>query len=105
MNKIEEFVNINNLLDCYQNLLTDKQKNVMQKYYKFDLSLMEISNELNISRSAVLDTIEKAKNKLMIYEEKLGFYKKSLQISNILKENNVKEKIIEEIEEVLENGI
>ena len=46
MNKIEEFVNINNLLDCYQNLLTDKQKNIMQKYYKFDLSLMEISNEL-----------------------------------------------------------
>ena len=41
----------------------------------------------------------------MIYEEKLGFYKKSLQISNILKENNVKEEIIEEIEEVLENGI
>ena len=105
MNKIEEFVNINNLLDCYQNLLTDKQKNIMQKYYKFDLSLMEISNELNISRSAVLDTIEKAKSKLMIYEEKLGFYKKSLQISNILKENNVKEEIIEEIEEVLENGI
>ena len=42
---------INQLLDWYDKLLTDRQLDVMKLYYREDLSLTEIAENLKISRS------------------------------------------------------
>lgn len=61
------------LLDCYGDLLTDHQRNVMELYYCEDLSLAEIGNPMGITRQAVLSLIKRTEGILLNYEEKLGF--------------------------------
>lgn len=61
------------LLDCYGDLLTDHQRNVMEQYYCEDLSLAEIGKPLGITRQAVMGVIKRTGNILSDYEEKLGF--------------------------------
>lgn len=61
------------LLDCYGDLLTDHQRNVMELYYCEDLSLAEIGTPMGITRQAVLSLIKRTENILLNYEEKLGF--------------------------------
>lgn len=61
------------LLDCYGDLLTEHQKNIMELYYCEDLSLAEIGNPFGITRQAVRDIIKRTENILLNYEEKLGF--------------------------------
>lgn len=97
MNNIEEFNFINDLYDLYRNLFTDKQILIMDKYYKFNLSLSEISDELNISRSAVLDSINHCKEKLKDYESILKLNEKHKKIKEILENNDVDDEIKEKI--------
>lgn len=61
------------LLDCYGELLTEHQKNIMELYYCEDLSLAEISEPLGITRQAVQNMLRRAEKVLLNYEEKLGF--------------------------------
>lgn len=61
------------LLDCYGDLLTEHQRNIMELYYCEDLSLAEISNPLGITRQAVRDIIKRTEGILLNYEEKLKF--------------------------------
>lgn len=64
------------LLDCYGELLTEHQKNIMELYYCEDLSLAEISEPLGITRQAVQNMLRRAEKVLLNYEEKLGFAKR-----------------------------
>jgi predicted DNA-binding protein YlxM (UPF0122 family) len=59
------------LYDFYGDLLTDRQKMIMQLYYEQDLSLGEIANELQISRQAVADNLKRSEAALEKYEEKM----------------------------------
>lgn len=61
------------LLDCYGDLLTEHQRNVMEMYYCEDLSLAEIGCPLRITRQAVRSLIKRTEDILLNYEEKLGF--------------------------------
>ena len=61
------------LLDCYGDLLTEHQQNVMELYYCEDLSLAEIAEPMGISRQAVRDIIKRTESVLLRYEESLGF--------------------------------
>ncbi len=70
---------INQLLDWYEKLLTDKQTLVMNLYYREDLSLTEIAENLKISRSAVYDQIKRTVKLLSNYEDKLNLIKKYQQ--------------------------
>ena len=74
--ELEKTELMNNLLDLYGELLTENQLNVMELYYMNDLSLSEIAEELNITRSAVHDTVKKASLALEMYESKLCLFKK-----------------------------
>ena len=56
MKNIEE---MNKLIDAYESLLTEHQRNVIKMYYADDFSLQEISEETSSSRSAVLDLIRR----------------------------------------------
>jgi len=61
------------LLDCYGELLTDKQREYMDLYYCSDLSLSEISEPQGITRQAVRDVIKRSEQILLDTEKKLGF--------------------------------
>lgn len=61
------------LLDCYGDLLTEHQRNVMELYYCEDLSLAEIGSPMGITRQAVMSLIKRTEGILLNYEEKLGF--------------------------------
>ncbi len=67
----KETLRINMLLDFYQTLLTKKQLDYMQLYFKKNLSLQEIGNLYDISRNAVYDNIKRAIKQLEDYEFKL----------------------------------
>lgn len=77
--EIDKFVHLNKLFILYKNLLTEKQSIILEYYFGEDLSLGEISEEMNVSRQAVHDTIKRCKSILIDYEEKLGLYKQELE--------------------------
>ena len=56
---IEKTQRINNLLDLYKDLLTNKQQEVMDMYFLYDLSLSEIAEDTNTTRAAVFDLIKR----------------------------------------------
>ena len=97
------------LLDYYGDLLTEKQRDIMQLYYYEDLSLSEIAENENITRQAVRDNLKKGERKLFDYEEKLEIMKKKKmqeeQIAIILSEISslTKNSTDKEVEEVLED--
>ncbi len=100
MPNIDEVVHINSLLDVYGRLLTESQLDVMKDYYQNDLSLSEISELRNISRTAVSDMLKQARQKLENYEEKIGLLK---SVSSL--EEKDKEHILDELLERIKNGI
>jgi len=65
------------LLDFYGDLLTEKQRDIMQLYYFEDLSLSEIAENENISRQGVHDAIKHAEQYLDDFEEKIGLFRKT----------------------------
>lgn len=60
------------LFDFYGDMLTDKQKEVMDLYYNEDLSLAEIAADSGITRQGVRDSIKRAEATLLELEERLG---------------------------------
>ena len=99
---MDEFVYYNNLFDIYGCLLTDKERETFTDYYQEDLSLSEIADANNVSRTAVQKTVKNVIEKLEYYENKLGVYNKNIILSSILGLDNIEE-IKEKIEEVLNN--
>lgn len=63
---------ISMLYDFYGELLTKRQKDVLQYYYGDDYTLGEIAESAGISRQAVYDTVRKAEKSLRSYESRLG---------------------------------
>lgn len=76
---------ISNLLDFYENLLTENQKQILSFYYNEDFSLSEIAENQGITRQGVRDTIKKAEAQLFDFEKKLQLYKKFIKRKKVLK--------------------
>ena len=81
--EIDRIVYVNELLDLYGNLLTEKQREVMFYYFSDNLSFGEIGLELGISRQAVSDTIKKSEQLLYFYEDSLKIYEMQDNILSI----------------------
>nr|WP_207754112.1 YlxM family DNA-binding protein [Gemmiger formicilis] len=64
---------ISYLLDFYGEVLTEKQRDVMEQYYNDDLSLAEIADNFGITRQGVRDSIKRGEGILLELEEKVGF--------------------------------
>lgn len=60
------------LLDIYGDVLTDKQKEMLELYYNEDLSLSEIAANDGISRQGVRDSIKRGEEALLNLDEKIG---------------------------------
>ena len=80
---MKDFVYYNNLFDIYGELLTENERENFKDYYQEDLSLSEIADEKNVSRSAIQKTIKNVIDKLNNYEDILRIYKKNIKISEI----------------------
>lgn len=94
---LEKKQRVNLLMDCYENLLTDKQRLYLRYYYHEDYSLSEIANELEVSRNAVFDNLKKAVHSLENYEEKLQLLKKHKERIDLIQQL---EKITQDTSEV-----
>lgn len=60
------------LYDFYGELLSKRQKQVMELYHEENYSLSEIAEEIGISRQGVYDALKNAERSLRGYEDKLN---------------------------------
>ena len=84
MDLIDKSIELINLYDLYQPLLTSKQKMYFEHYYFDDYSIGEIAENLEVSRNAVHDLIKRTVQKLYDYEEKLGLYQSYKDQAHVL---------------------
>lgn len=61
------------LLDFYGDVLTERQRDVMEQYYNDDLSLAEIADNFGITRQGVRDAIKRGEGIILELEQKVGF--------------------------------
>ena len=107
MADLESFLRYSELLNLYQNLLSETQKEILDDYFSFNLSFSEIAENRHISRSAVEDAISKGKRKLDDYENKLGSLK-ALNLIHVAKASTNDNEIafkLEEVERIMKHGI
>lgn len=102
MKKTEE---MNEYLDWYGSLLTTRQQQICDYYFKEDLSLAEIAENCEITRAAVLDAIHRSQKILLEYEEKLKLIEKyhaRVKIYGKIKKLNIEEvnQYLKEIEDL-----
>ncbi len=83
---LEKNIQICNLMDTYERLLTDKQRDILQKFYYYDNSLSEIAEEYGTTRQAVNDLIKRTTAILEDYESKLRLFEKYQEILSIVNE-------------------
>ena len=72
------------LLDFYGDMLTEKQREVVEAYYNEDLSLAEIAEDRDITRLGVRDAIKRAEQQLMEMEDRLGLAKRFKEVQDAL---------------------
>ncbi|MEG0898646.1 MAG: YlxM family DNA-binding protein [Oscillospiraceae bacterium] len=77
-------LDISILLDFYGDMLTEKQRDVVEFYYNEDLSLAEIAQNCGITRQGVRDSIKRAEAQLIQYEERLGLAERFDKIQSSL---------------------
>ncbi len=76
MKQVDKIFEYTLLYDFYGALLKDKNRLVFEDYMFNDMSLSEIAEELGITRQGVRDLVERSKQSLIGYEEKLGLIKR-----------------------------
>jgi predicted DNA-binding protein YlxM (UPF0122 family) len=82
----KDFTRIADLIDLYGALLTEKQRDIMVARFHQDFSLSEISENTQISRSAVQDTIKKTTEKLRTIEESVGFLQQKMHLAQAIQQ-------------------
>ena len=74
------------LLDFYGDMLTEKQRDVIDLYYNEDLSLSEIAEHENITRQGVRDSIKRGELTMLELEEKFHLVERSKKYSAVIGE-------------------
>lgn len=67
------------LLDFYGDMLTEKQRDVIDLYYNQDLSLSEIAEHEGITRQGVRDSIKRGEVYLFELEDKLKVFENYIE--------------------------
>ena len=96
---MEDRIYLIDLYDIYGELLNDKQKEYFEYYYFDNLSLGEISENINISRNGIHKVLKLTESKLNLYESKLRLYEKNKKLNDIIKDID-DEKIKKQLEEI-----
>lgn len=74
--RIDDITQASLLYDFYGQLLSKRQREVMELYHEENLTLAEIADEFGISRQGVHDALKNAEKSLDQYEKKLGLVAK-----------------------------
>lgn len=90
------------LYEIYKNLLTDKQREYFENYYYEDLSLSEISENFEVSKTIVSKTLKQVESKLTELEETLGLNKIYDDLVNLKNNININDK--NKIEKIIEDN-
>ena len=90
---MKDIVYLTILYDYYEKLLNEKDRDCFKYYYFDNLSLSEISENLDISRNAIHKRLKKAEEELLFYEKNIGLYNKEQKILSIIDDENTKTKI------------
>ena len=98
---MKDLIKLNKLYDCYGELLTDKQKDYFTSYYFDNLSLQEIAENNQVSRTAVGNSLKQTNKKLEEFERVIKNVKFKDEIQVIIKKDNIKE-IKNEIQNLLD---
>ena len=96
MNKEQEYIII--LYDYYGELLSDIQRKYFELYYFDNLSLSEISENVDKSRNAIHKSVKSVVKKLYEYEDKLKLYSKDKKLKGIIldiKDSSIKKRLEE----------
>lgn len=94
--RIDDITQASLLYDFYGQLLSKRQREVMELYHEENLTLAEIADEFGISRQGVHDALKNAEKSLNGYEEKLGL------VAKFQKTNEAVQQIDEIIDGVIE---
>ncbi|BAK81125.1 DNA-binding protein [Candidatus Arthromitus sp. SFB-rat-Yit] len=86
------------LIDIYGDLLTEKQKKILELYFFDDLALVEIASINESSRQSILYSINKSIEQLYAFENKLKILERDMEL------NSKKKELIEKLEEFLDFG-
>lgn len=96
---MKEFVYYGELFNIYNGLLNDANKKYYSLYYEENLTLQEIADLENVSKSYVGNIINKTSKRLDNFENILGLYKKYSLLESALEEKSLEniKKVIKEI--------
>ena len=83
------------LFDFYGGLLTEKQSRVMSLYYDENYSIIEIAEEMGVSKQAVHENLRKSEKILSENEDKLGLVGRFIKTDRTIREI---EKTIDELQ-------
>lgn len=82
---LEKYVEISLLYDFYGDLLSNKQKLIIDYYYNNNFSLGEIAEKIDISRQGVYDSLKRGEELLYDYDDKLKLLKKYTTNRDLIK--------------------
>ena len=94
------------LLDYYGDLLTRHQRDILDEYFNEDLSMNEIAENYQVSKSAIQDLIKRTLKQLYGYEEALQMIDIDRKLNGIMKEmvqenSELLNKYVEKIEKTI----
>jgi len=79
-----QHLDISLLLDFYGEMLTFRQREMLELYYDDDLSLAEISEHAGITRQGVRDAVKRAESQLFELEEKIGMVRRFGRVKELV---------------------
>lgn len=97
---MEKFLYYNELYLIYKDLINDNNREIFDLYYGENLSMQEIADIKEISKSRVGIVIKNVQKKLDNFEKKLNIYAKNNKLNDLLELNNI-EQIKIEIEKLI----
>ena len=88
---MEKFLYYNELYLIYKDLINDNNREIFDLYYGENLSMQEIADIKNISKSRVGIVIKNVEKKLDNYENILKIYEKNTKLNELLGLNDINE--------------
>lgn len=95
-----DFIYYGELFNIYKSLLNESNCKYYSLYYEENLSLQEIADIENVSKSYVGNIIKKTTEKLIEYEKNLQIYESKKKLRKILELSDL-EKIKKEINKII----
>lgn len=99
----EKNLNLSLLLDFYGDILSDRQKDMLDMYYNDDFSLSEVADAFSISRQGVRSVLKKGENILFEMEDKLHLAKRFLDMK--VKSSEIADQLEKINKEINDDGI